>query len=67
SARIYNNMGWALVPQAGVALGAALIAKDAFPSVIGTTIFSTIVATTIIYELIGPLLTKFALIKAGEI
>ena len=67
SARIYNNMGWALVPQAGVALGAALIAKDAFPSIIGTTIFSTIAATTIIYELVGPLLTKFALMKAGEI
>lgn len=67
SARIYNNMGWALVPQAGVALGAALMAKDAFPSGIGTIIFSTITATTIIYELVGPLLTKFALIKAGEI
>jgi len=30
-------------------------------------IFTTIVATTVIYELIGPLCTKYALQKAGEI
>jgi len=59
-------MGLALLPQAGVALGIALIAKANFPQ-IGEMVFSTIVATTIIYELIGPSFTKFALRKAGEI
>ena len=59
-------MGWGLLPQAGVALGCALIAKSDFPQV-GGIIFTTIVATTVIYELIGPICTKIALEKAGEI
>lgn len=63
---IRRYMGLALLPQAGVALGVALIAKADFPQV-GTMLFSTIVATTIVYELIGPSFAKFALRKAGEI
>jgi NhaP-type Na+/H+ or K+/H+ antiporter len=64
SVRKYLSLG--LIPQAGVALGCALIAKSEFPQ-IGGIIFTTIVATTIIYELIGPICTKFALEKAGDI
>ena len=63
---IRRYLGWGLVPQAGVALGVALIAKSDFP-VVGEMIFTTIIATTVIYELIGPLCTKYALQKAGEI
>ena len=59
-------MGLALLPQAGVALGVALIAKAEFPQ-IGGIIFSTIVATTVIFELIGPFFTRISLKKAGEI
>lgn len=66
SASIRKYLGLGLVPQAGVALGCALIAKSDFPEV-GSMIFTTIVATTVIYELIGPLCTKYALHKAGEI
>lgn len=62
--RKYLSLG--LVPQAGVALGCALIAKSEFPQV-GGIIFTTIIATTIIYELIGPVFTRIALEKAGEI
>jgi len=66
SQAIKNYLGWGLVPQAGVALGCALIARSDFPK-IGNMLFSTIIATTVIYELIGPVCTKFALQKAGEI
>jgi Kef-type K+ transport system membrane component KefB len=65
SKSIKRYLGWGLVPQAGVALGCALIAKNDFPTV-GGMIFTTIVATTVIYELVGPLCTKYALQKAGE-
>ncbi len=65
-ANVRKYMGFALVPQAGVALGVALIAKADFPK-FGGMIFDTIVATTVVYELVGPILTKFALTKAGEI
>lgn len=59
-------LGLALAPQAGVALGIGLVAKAAFPH-FGNYIFTIIAATTVIFELIGPLLTKYSLIKAGEI
>jgi len=64
--KIKKYLGWGLVPQAGVALGTALAAKAEFPKV-GGTILTTIVATTVIYEIFGPLCTKYALKKAGEI
>ena len=34
---------------------------------IGTVVLTTITATCIFFEIIGPILTKFALTKAGEI
>ena len=63
---IKKYLGLGLVPQAGVALGCALVVKADFPEV-GRMIFSTVVATTVVYELIGPICTKTALSKAGEI
>lgn len=63
---VKKYLGFGLIPQAGVALGCALVAKSDFPQV-GNMIFTTIVATTVIYELIGPLCTKYALRKAGDI
>jgi Kef-type K+ transport system membrane component KefB len=59
-------LGLALIPQAGVALGIGLVAKVTFPQ-FGSYIFTIIAATTVVFELIGPLLTKISLIKAGEI
>ena len=64
--RIGKYLAWGLVPQAGVALGVALSAKALYPAY-GTMIFTTITATTVVYELIGPLCTKYGLKKAGEI
>jgi NhaP-type Na+/H+ or K+/H+ antiporter len=66
SAGVRKYLGFALIPQAGVALGCALIVKADFPQA-GGMIFTTIIATTVVYELIGPICTKLALEKAGEI
>ncbi|HHF53010.1 MAG TPA: hypothetical protein ENL43_01430 [candidate division WOR-3 bacterium] len=63
--KVRKYIGFGLVPQAGVALGVALIAKAEFPEV-GGMILDTIIATTVVYELVGPLLTQFALVKSGE-
>ncbi|MBA3052499.1 cation:proton antiporter [bacterium] len=65
-ARIKKYMWLGLVPQAGVALGAALMVRDQLP-LYGEMIFTTIVTTTVAYELVGPLCTKLALRKSGEI
>ncbi len=63
---IYRNLGLALLPQAGVAIGLVLTVTESHPEmggIIGTVIFSSV----IIYEGIGPFLTKFAIARAGEI
>ncbi|MGD8978626.1 MAG: cation:proton antiporter, partial [candidate division WOR-3 bacterium] len=64
--KIGNYLGWGLIPQAGVALGVALSAKALYPR-FGEIIFTTITATTVIYELVGPIAAKYGLKKAGEI
>lgn len=63
---IENWIGLSLTPQAGVALGIGLVAKSTFPD-FGNYIFTVIAATTVIFELVGPLLTKISLMKVGEI
>lgn len=65
---IKENIGFALIPQAGVALGLAMLLYKEFPlSQITQIVLNTILATTIIHETIGPFLTKFALKRAEEI
>jgi len=63
---VKKYLGLALVPQAGVALGGALIFKETIPEY-GELIFTTILTSTVIYEIIGPSITKWALKKAGNI
>lgn len=53
-------MGFTLVPQAGVALGMALIAAEALPQY-RDQILAIAIGSTVIFELIGPPLTQLAL------
>ncbi|WP_397543699.1 cation:proton antiporter domain-containing protein [Roseovarius salis] len=57
--------GIALMPQAGVAVGMALVASQAFPEHAGLLLTVT-VGTTIIFELLGPAGTLLAVRKAGQ-
>lgn len=63
---VQKYLGMTLVPQAGVAIGLAIIGENILPSPLGTEIRTIILAATVVYELVGPLLTKIALFKAGE-
>jgi Kef-type K+ transport system membrane component KefB len=70
---IRNNLGLGILSQAGVAIGLALYVQRTFSGYgemgawIGTTIITTVTATSVIFEIIGPILTKIALRRAGEI
>ncbi|MCK5599818.1 cation:proton antiporter [bacterium] len=82
-AKIKNNIGLGILSQAGVAIGLALIIKSEFAGLglpvelfgktvsegdlIGSVILTTVTATSIFFEIIGPILTKIALKRAGEI
>ena len=63
---IIKYLGITLLPQAGVALGMAMKAQ-ALASEIGALISSITLFAVLIYELVGPMLTKIALTKAGDI
>lgn len=58
-------LGLTLFPQAGVALGMALVAAAAVPEH-AETVMSIAVVTTVLFELLGPIAARMALRKAGE-
>ena len=62
---IVKYLGITLFPQAGVALGMAIKAAELGPE--GTVVANITLFAVLIYELIGPFLTKVSLQKAGEI
>jgi len=66
SPEVKKYLGLALVPQAGVALGLALLASELFPS-IGNILFNVVLGSVIINELVAPPLTKYAITKSGEV
>lgn len=63
---VQKYLGWTLVPQAGVAIGLAMAAQEAIPEA-GMEIRAVILGATVVYEMVGPLLTKIAITKAGEV
>ncbi len=64
SAPITKHLGITLLPQAGVALGMALTATNLSD---GSTVRNVVLFSVLVYELVGPALTKRSLTLAGEI
>jgi len=72
--KVRKYIGLGILSQAGVAIGLSLILKHELSQIgsqhalhIGSAIITTITATCIVFEILGPILTKIALKKAGEI
>lgn len=65
---VRKYLGLTLLPQAGVAIGMAQMVA-ASPELAGVSpqIVTVTLFATLIYELVGPVLTKISLTKAGEI
>ena len=63
---VRKYLGPCLLPQAGVAIGLSLAAGEVVPEH-APQIRAVILCGTLIYELIGPAITKLSLKKAGEI
>ena len=61
---ITKYLGITLLPQAGVALGMAITAQALTD---GAVVRSVVLFSVLVYELVGPALTKRALLAAGEI
>jgi hypothetical protein len=70
--KIRRYLGLGILSQAGVAIGLSLLIQQRLARIpgaelIGVQVLSTITATSIIFEIIGPLAARYALKKAGEI
>ncbi|MCG2581791.1 MAG: cation:proton antiporter [Marinobacter sp.] len=59
-----RRIGACLMPQAGIALGLALVATERLPEL--TYILPLVIGATVIFELVGPPLTLIQLRHAGE-
>ena len=70
---IRKYLGFGILSQAGVAIGLSIMVGREFSglnnvgSQVATLVINTVAGTTIFFELIGPLATKFAIKRAGEI
>ncbi|MCK4806628.1 MAG: hypothetical protein KAT09_03230, partial [Candidatus Aegiribacteria sp.] len=73
SPTIRKYLGIGLLSQAGVAIGLSIVVAQQFShlgergALIGTAVLTTVTATCIVFEIIGPIMAKIALKKAGEI
>jgi Kef-type K+ transport system membrane component KefB len=69
---IRRYLGFGILSQAGVAIGLSVLAAGEFGPLgesgqsLGLVVMNTIAATTILFEVIGPIGTKFAISRAGE-
>ncbi len=66
-ANVKKYLGITLFPQAGVALGMANTVQRIIGGNIGAIVINITLFSVLIYELVGPFLTKVSLLKAGEI
>jgi Kef-type K+ transport system membrane component KefB len=69
---VRRYLGFGLLSQAGVAIGLALEAWTTFGAYpegakLGMLAINVITATTFIFQVLGPPLTKYAIFKAGEV
>ncbi len=67
---IRNNIGLGILSQAGVAIGLSLLAYQKLALMgmeeLGTLIVTAVAATTVVFEIIGPISARVAIMRAGE-
>lgn len=62
---VVKYLGLGLLPQAGVAIGLTTIVRQELPQ-IGAQLTAIVLGGVLFYEVIGPILAKYAIEKSGE-
>jgi hypothetical protein len=62
---VRRRIGWCPLPQAGVAMGFALLVQEQMPE-IGDTVLPLVIGTTVLFEISGPLLARLQLQHSQE-
>ncbi len=65
-AAVRNYLGLALIPQAGVAIGLAALGARTLGGQMGSALQTVILASSVLYELIGPACAKLSLYLSGS-
>ncbi len=65
--KIRNNLGLALIPQAGVAIGLSVLGQRLLPADLGTLLSTIILSSSVLYEFVGPSCAKASLFLSGSI
>ncbi len=64
---VRKYLGFGLLSQVGVAVGLAIIVSEMFAGTeIGSLVLTILLATTIVTEVVGPLMTRYAIFSANE-
>jgi len=68
SKRLWQNMSFSLVPQAGIAIGLVVLldGDESIPRAMSNTVGAIILAAVTINEIVGPFFTKAALLRSRE-
>ena len=64
--KLVKYLGWALLPQGGISLGLSMIVRNELPDH-ASGIVTLILFSVLFFEIMGPILAKVAIEKAGEI
>jgi len=64
---VRKYLGICLLPQAGVAIGLAILASQQFGAELGHTIVIVVMTGTFLMEIFGPMLVKAGVKRAGEV
>jgi Kef-type K+ transport system membrane component KefB len=71
--QVRNNIGFGLLSQVGVAIGLSLVVAREFGDQgpignnLAITVINVLLGTTIVTEVVGPILTRYGLRRAGEV
>ena len=66
--KVRRYLVFALFPQGGIVIGLALLAsQDPNFKEMGSLLVNVVIGATVVHELLGPISSKFALTKAGEV
>ena len=64
-ATVQRYLGFTLLAQAGLAVGITLAVERRFPDH-GPVVSTIVLAAVVIYEMVGPICTRVAIVRSGE-
>ena len=67
SREVKQYLGMALIPQAGVSIGLAILGQRLLPADMGSLLSTIVLSSAVLYEIVGPASAKAALHMAGAI